>query len=110
MLETPDDGVFLDIEVTELVDGCISSSVPIFIMAQYSKCVQQDPLISESCLIKLSKKMLDNWSKIVHNHKHLITEEDLRNVEYSSDYPKRIDIGVQQMRYIYYGTKCRNSS
>tara|TARA_R110002074_G_scaffold88763_2_gene195469 strand:- start:585 stop:914 length:330 start_codon:yes stop_codon:yes gene_type:complete len=109
MSDTPEE-IFLDMEAMELVDGCISSSVPIFIMAQYAKCVQQDPLISERYLVKLSKKMLDNWSKIVHNHKHLITEEDLRNVEFSGDYPKRTDFGVQQIRYAYYGTKRRNHS
>ena len=108
MSVAPDEGVFLDIEAMELVDGCIESSVPIYIMAQYAKCVEHDPLLSESYLKKLSKKMLDNWNKIVHNHKHLISEEDLKNVDFTGDYPKRTEIGVQQMRYVYYGTKRRN--
>ena len=62
MSVAPDEGVFLDIEVMELVDGCIESSVPIYLMAQYAKCVEHDPLLSESYLKKLSKKMLDNWT------------------------------------------------
>ena len=45
MSVAPDEGVFLDIEAMELVDGCIESSVPIYLMAQYAKCVEHDPLL-----------------------------------------------------------------
>ncbi len=110
MFMTPDEGVFLDIEAMELVDGCISSSVPIYLMAQYTKNIEDDPILSERCLEKLSKKMLDNWNKIVHNHKHLIREDDLLKVEFSGEYPKHTRMGVDQMRYVYYGTKRRNRS
>ena len=110
MFTTPDEGVFLDIEAIELVDGCLNSSVPIYVVAQYAKNIENDPILSESYLKKLSKKMLDNWTKIVHNHKHLIGEEDLLKVEFSGEYPKHIQMGVDQMRYVYYGTKRRNHS
>ena len=108
MYTAPEEGVFLDIEAMELVDGCIESSVPLYIMAQYSKCIEDDPLLSEGYLKKLSKKMLDNWHKIVHNHKHLISEQDLISVEFTGDYPMHIESGVRQMRYVYYGTKRKN--
>ena len=110
MFVTPDEGVFLDIEAMELVDGCISSSVPIYLMAQYTKNIENDPILSERYLKKLSKKMLDNWDKIVHNHKHLIREDDLLKVKFSGEYPKHTQMGVDQMRYVYYGTKRRNHS
>jgi hypothetical protein len=108
MSVAPDEGVFLDIEAMELVDGCISSSVPLYLMAQYAKNIENDPILSERYLKKLSKKMLDNWNKIVHNHKHLIKEDDLLKVDFSGEYPKHIQKGVYQMRYVYHGSKRRN--
>jgi hypothetical protein len=108
MVTTPSEGVFLDIEAMELADGCISSTVPIYIMAQYAKNVEENPILSESYLKKLSKKMLDNWTEIVHNHKQLISEQDLLNAEFSGEYPKHIQSGVDQLRYAYYGYKRKN--
>lgn len=108
MVTTPSEGVFLDIEAMELADGCISSTVPIYIMAQYAKNIEENPILSESYLKKLSKKMLDNWTEIVHNHKQLISEQDLLNAEFSGEYPKHIQSGVDQLRYVYYGYKRKN--
>jgi len=108
MVTTPSEGVFLDIEAMELADGCISSTVPIYIMAQYAKNIEENPILSESYLKKLSKKMLDNWTEIVHNHKQLISEQDLLNAEFSGEYPKYIQSGVDQLRYVYYGYKRKN--
>jgi hypothetical protein len=108
MVTTPSEGVFLDIEAMELADGCISSTVPIYIMAQYAKNIEENPILSESYLKKLSKKMLDNWTEIVHNHKQLISEQDLLNAEFSGEYPKHIQSGVDQLRYAYYGYKRKN--
>lgn len=108
MVTTPSEGVFLDIEAMELADGCISSTVPIYIMAQYAKNIEENPILSESYLKKLSKKMLDNWTEIVHNHKQLISEQDLLNAEFSGEYPRHIQSGVDQLRYVYYGYKRRN--
>ena len=108
MVTTPSEGVFLDIEAMELADGCISSTVPIYIMAQYAKNIEENPILSESYLKKLSKKMLDNWTEIVHNHKQLIREQDLLNAEFSGEYPSNTQTGVDQLRYVYYGYKRRN--
>ena len=77
-------------------------------MAQYAKNIEENPILSESYLKKLSKKMLDNWTEIVHNHKQLISEQDLLNAEFSGEYPKHIQSGVDQLRYVYYGYKRKN--
>lgn len=52
--------------------------------------------------------MLDNWTEIVHNHKQLISEQDLLNAEFSGEYPSNTQTGVDQLRYVYYGYKRRN--
>ena len=108
MSVAPDEGVFLDIEAMELVDGCIESSVPIYLIAQYAKCVEHDPLLSESYLKKLSKKMLDNWTEIVHNYKQLISEQDLLKAEFNGEYPKNTQMGIDHLRYVYYGYRRKN--
>lgn len=108
MVTTPSEGVFLDIEAMELADGCISSTVPIYIMAQYAKNIEENPILSERYLKKLSKKMLDNWTEIVHNHKQLISEQDLLNAEFSGEYPNNTQMGIDQLRYVYYGYRRRN--
>ncbi len=108
MVMTPTEGVFLDIEAMELADGCISSTVPIYIMAQYAKNVEKDPILSESYLEKLSKKMLDNWTEIVHNYKQLISEQDLLKAEFNGEYPKNTQMGIDHLRYVYYGYRRKN--
>ena len=102
-----EDGVFLDLEAMELVDGCIHSCVPIYILAKYAEDIENDPILSERYLKNLSKKMLDKWSEMVHNHKHLISESDLKNLAFTGEYPRHTVIGLDQLRAAYYGPKHR---
>ena len=108
MVTTLTEEVFLDIEAMELFDGCMSSSVPIYLMAQYAKNVEENSILSEGGLARLSNKMLDNWTEIVHNYKELITEEDLIESKFSGEFPKNIQNGLDQLRYVYYGYRRKN--
>jgi hypothetical protein len=98
----------LDKTCIDIVDSNINMAVPWYIMAAYAYYVEDDPILSDSRFDRLAKTMLQNWDKIEHMHKHLISESDLKAGTYLGEYPSRVDGAVKQIREIHFGKQKRS--
>lgn len=92
----------MDIEFIHIIDSDINMAVPLYIMALYSYHESDCPIITDSYFDKLSKKVLDNWVKMVHNHKHKIAIERGR-LKFSGEYPRGIYNGIRSFEEAHYG-------
>ena len=99
---------YLDRECVDLVDTNINMTVSWYLMAAYSYYVQDDPILSDAGFDRLAKKMLDNWDKIEHIHKHLITVDDLRGGTYLGEYPTRVHGAIKSLRSACLGKQNRS--
>jgi len=100
----------MDIEFLDIVDGDINMAIPLYIMALHSHYESDNPLITDSYFEKLTKKVLDNWDKLVHNHKYRIANESGR-LKFSGEYPRGIENVIRSLKEAYYGKdSTRNSS
>ena len=98
----------LDKTCADLIDTNINMAVPWYIMAAYAYYVEDDPILSDSRFDRLAKTMLENWDKIEHMHKHLITKSDLEAGTYLGEYPSRVEGAVKQIREIHFGKQKRS--
>lgn len=92
----------MDIEFIHIIDSDINMAVPLYIMALYSYHESDSPIITDSYFGKLSKKVLDNWDKMVHNHKHKIAIEHGR-LKFLGEYPRGIHYGTRSFKEAHYG-------
>ncbi len=73
-------------------------AVPYYLMASYAYYEQDDPIFSDSYYDELSKLILKNYDTIEHNHKHLISTDDLEAGSYLGTYPARVIGGLDSLR------------
>lgn len=67
----------LDAKLKAALKVSMNLSVPWYLMASYAYYELDDPLLSDSAFDKLAMDMLIDWDDIEHQHKHMITEDDL---------------------------------
>lgn len=60
------------------IKGAPMSIVPWYLMASYLYYVHDVSLLTDALYDQLAKDMLAKWGDIKHQHKHLITPEDLK--------------------------------
>ena len=99
----------LDNECVDIVDQNLNMSVPWFLMSAYAYYRQDDPILSDVCFDKLSKKMLTQWDEITHQHKECITKDDLSAGTFLGKYPPRVEGGLKSLREVYHGKKTNSS-
>ena len=88
----------LDKELIDVTDRNVNMTVPWFLMAAYAYYVQDDPILTDSTYDRLCRRMLEEWDKIEHMHKHLITKNDLEAGTYLGEYPSRIEGAIKSLR------------
>lgn len=89
-----------DNEMASIVRKNLNMSVPWYIMACYAYYVEDNPIITDEAFDLLARMMLNNWTKISHWQKHLITLGDLKATTYlGKGYPQRTISAIQTLRY-----------
>jgi NAD-dependent DNA ligase len=82
------------------IETDINLAVPWFLMAAYAYYVEDDPILTDAQYDRLVKKMINNWDKIQHRHKALISLDELKAGSYLGKYPSIVEGAVKQMRKI----------
>ena len=69
----------------------INRLVPFYLMSSYLYYKEDRQVLTDEDFDKLAKRLLDNWDKVEHMHKHLISKEDLQaGTGYAIQYTQRI--------------------
>lgn len=68
----------LDEYCLERINNSPDAAVSWYLMSAYGYYVKDYPIISDGMFDKLANIILDNYKKIKHPHKKLISEEDLK--------------------------------
>lgn len=69
-----------------------------YLMCAYAYYVEDKPLVADHEFDSLAKHILENYDKIEHRHKHLITKEDLEAGSYLGEYPSIVKGAVREYR------------
>jgi len=73
--------------------------VPWYLMASYAYYEQDQPILTDGLFDGLAKRMLECWDDIDHQHKELITEEDLvAGTLLTRNFPGRVKGAVEHLR------------
>lgn len=88
----------LDKEVTDLIDANINLCVPWYLMACYAYYEEDDPILTDNYFDRLTRRMIENWEKIEHQHKDKITLDMLNASTYIGEYPSRVKGGLHAVR------------
>lgn len=76
----------------------LNKTVPWYIMAQYAILVDNSPVLSDSMLANLRRRLLKHWDEIEHELKEYLTYEDVDNNTFSGEFPKSVRLATDQMR------------
>ena len=69
----------------------INRLVPFYLVSSYLYYKEDRQVLTDEDFDKLAKRLLDNWDKVEHMHKHLISKEDLQaGTGYAIQYTQRI--------------------
>ena len=69
----------------------INRLVPFYLMSSYLYYKEDRQVLTDEDFDRLAKRLLDNWDKVEHMHKHLISKEDLQaGTGYAIKYSQRI--------------------
>lgn len=74
----PTGGRLLDGRCRAIIENHPNAIVAWWLIASYAYYIHDMPILSDGFYDELAKTMLDRWSDIEHQHKHLITEENLK--------------------------------
>lgn len=76
-----------------------STTISWWLVSSYCYYIHDESLLSDSVYDLMSKYMLNNWDKLEHQHKHMITKEDLMAASgfaiERSEYPLIIQVTAQ---------------
>ena len=73
-------------DITQAHSGDFNK-LSMYLMAAYAYYVEDDPIMSDWHFDMLAKYLLENYDTIEHQHKHLVTKDDLRAGTYLGEYP-----------------------
>lgn len=72
-----------------------------WLSASYAYYCRYESLFSDECFDKLSKYLLDNYDKLEHHHKHLVTKDGLAAGSgyylKENDYPLIVRISTEKL-------------
>ena len=71
-------------------------------MAAYAYYVEDDPIMSDWDFDKLACTLLEEYDRIEHQHKHLVTKEDLKAGTYLGEYPEIVKGALNNYRRAIY--------
>jgi len=74
--------------------------VPWYLMAAYAYYVEDDPILSDQVYDRVVQKIIANWDAIEHQHKHLLSLEQLQAGTYLGEYPSMVKGAVKELRNI----------
>lgn len=116
----PSKHVWLDIGVNGTYDyacrtafkGNPSTTISWFLTSSFCYYVHDESLLSDDVFDRMCKYMLENWDKLEHQHKYLITEDDLRAASGFAIHPSKYPTIVQSSshRFMEELEKWRNKS
>lgn len=69
-----------------------------YLMCAYAYYVEDRPLISDHEFDELAQYILANYDQIEHQHKYLVTKDDLEAGTYLGVYPERVKGAVRSYR------------
>ncbi len=91
--------MLFDVYMYREVTRSVHMYVPWYLMAAYAYYVEDDPVLSDAAFDGMAKKMLEQWGEIEHQHKHLITIDDLRaGTLLLAEYPLRVIGAVEKLK------------
>jgi hypothetical protein len=73
-------------------------TVPWYLMAAYAYYVDDDPILSDYVYDHMIKKMVKEWDRIEHIHKHFIELDALRAGTFLGEYPSKVPGAVKELR------------
>ena len=91
----------LDKELLDNIDKNINLTVPWYLMACYAYYEEDDPILTDSCFDRLTKRMIEKWEDIKHQHKDKISLDMLNATTYIGKYPSRVKGGLDAVRDAY---------
>lgn len=92
---------FLDKELIDATDKNINMTIPWYLMAAYAYYEQDDPILSDAAFDRLTRRMIQHWDEIEHQHKSKITLDMLHATTYIGEYPDRVKGGLDALRDVY---------
>lgn len=90
--------MILDNHVNEIFKDNINMMVPWYLMASYAYYVEDDPILTDNFFDNMGKRILENWEKITHFHKHYISKDELKAGSFLGKYPSRVSDSVNALR------------
>ena len=87
-----------DDHAAKLFQENINMMVPYYIMAARAYYVDDDPIFSDSFFDNMGKTMLAVYDDLEHQHKHLITKDDLTAGSYLGTYPSIVEGALKRLR------------
>ena len=91
----------IDSIINAKIKDNISLSVPLYLIMSYAYYEEDKPIASDSTFDKVSKLMLENWKKIKHPHKKLISTDNLKAGTYMGTYPSIVKDTLEMVRKTY---------
>ena len=67
-------------------------------MSAYAYYVEDDPIMSDYDFDMLACTLLKEYDSITHQHKHLVTKEDLKAGTYLGEYPEIVKGALNSYR------------
>ena len=71
-------GKVLDGMCRHVMSTCPNGVIPWWMIASYLYYIHDISLLSDGLYDEMARDMLDRWDTLEHQHKHLITPEDLK--------------------------------
>ena len=72
--------------------------ISFYLMCAYSYYVEDDPIVGDWLFDNLAKWLEEHIDELEHQHKHLISKDDLKAGTYLGDYPEMVKGAVNHFR------------
>ena len=72
--------------------------IPWFLMSSYAYYEENNPIFSDYFFDSLTRDMIECWDELKHQHKHLISLDDLSAGTYMGYYPSIVIGALKELR------------
>ena len=72
--------------------------IPWFLMSSYAYYEENNPIFSDYFFDNLTRDMIEYWNELKHQHKHLISLDDLSAGTYMGYYPPIVIGALKELR------------
>lgn len=91
---------YLDKHMLDMLETDLNNAISWYILAMYAQNEKEDKILSDSSLVRLSHKIIENWDSLKHKYKENLTVDMVRKLEYSGEYPKNVDITLKTLKKV----------